>query len=56
MAESGSPMSAAIAILLAMVGLIPEGSKEASVYSHLMSAQNKWELSPCGGGNVKNPP
>ena len=42
--KSGSPTSAAIAILLAMVGLIPDGSKEASVYSYLMSAQHKWSI------------
>ena len=43
-AESGNPTSAAIASLLAMVGVIPEGSKEGSVYSYLMSAQKKWSI------------
>lgn len=40
--ESGNPIWAAIAILLAVVGLIPEGSKEGSMYSYLMSAEQRW--------------
>ena len=40
--ESGSIMSGAIAGLLAIVGLMPEGADESSVYSYLMSARQKW--------------
>ncbi len=42
--ESGNPTWAALAILLAVLGLIPEGSKEGNVYSYLMSAQRKWSV------------
>ena len=40
--ESGSTIAGVIAALLAVVGLIPDGSKESNVYSYLMSARQKW--------------
>ena len=41
-AESGNTMAGVIAALLAVVGLMPDGSKETNVYSYLMSAHQKW--------------
>ena len=41
-AESGSTAAGVIAGLLAIVGLMPDGSKESNVYSYLMSARETW--------------
>lgn len=40
--ESGSTTAGVIAAIMALMGLVPDGSKENSVYSYLMSASNKW--------------